>query len=291
VYWSVFGARRAVETIRETVRLVETHRGDAERLRKAGLATRDDVLGVDVRLSEARLRLAVAEHRAELAEANLVDLTGLPSGTSISLTDTLLVEERVLPSLDTLQVIAVQQRPELRALDLRVKALEFRSNASRGERYPTVALGAEYAYARPNQRIFPAADRWEDSWMVGIGVEWTVWNWGATNARVNRANAETRRAVEQRRGATDRIRLGVLGAYLDVTETDRRLELATITVVQAREHEQSLRNRFRAGDVASTQVLDAEVALEQARQTHTQALVDREIAWARLERMVGRSVR
>ena len=290
-YWAVFGTRRAVETIRETVRLVEVHRADVERLRDAGLVTQNDVLGVDVRLSEARLRLAIAEHRAELAEATLADLTGLAPGTTISLLDTPSVATRVLPPVDTLHTAALRQRPEIQALDLRMEALNLRADVTRGERYPTVALGAEYAYARPNQRIFPAKDRWDDTWMVGVGVEWTVWNWGATSARVGKAKAEAQRIAEQRRGMIDAIRLGVLNAYLGVVEVDRRLSLADVTVTQARDHEQGLRERFRAGDATSTQVLDAEVALEQAKQTRIQALVDSEIAWARLERAVGGRLR
>lgn len=290
-YWAVFGARRAVETIRETVQLVEVHYKDVEQLREAGLMTQNDVLGVEVRLSEARLRLAVAEHRAKLAAATLADLVALPTGTTIALVDTPSTNTQVLPPVDTLQTVALRQRPEIQALDQRVNATNLRVDVARGERYPTVALGAEYTYARPNQRIFPAKDRWDDTWMVGVGMEWTVWNWGGTNARVGKAKAEARRITEQRRGMIDGIRLGVLSTYLGVVEVDRRLSLADVTVTQAREHEQGLRERFRAGDATSTQVLDAEVALEQARQTRTQALVDREIAWARLERAVGGPLR
>ena len=44
-------------------------------------------------------------------------------------------------------------------------------------------------YARPNPRIFPRADVWEDSWDASINVSWTFWDGGRRRAEQAEAAA------------------------------------------------------------------------------------------------------
>ena len=46
------------------------------------------------------------------------------------------------------------------------------------ERPTKLADGGGYDYARPNPRIFPRAERWEDSWDASVNLSWTLWDGG-----------------------------------------------------------------------------------------------------------------
>jgi outer membrane protein TolC len=68
---------------------------------------------------------------------------------------------------------------------------------------PTVAVGAGLDYARPNPRIFPRADEWNESWDVSVHVAWSFWDGGRTKARMEEV-AAGQRALEQRLAEFDR---------------------------------------------------------------------------------------
>ena len=287
-YWRTYSAREAAETIRNSVHLIEAYRRDVERRRDAGVSTQDDVLEVDVRLSEARLRLVEAEHAADVAEATLANVVGRPLGTRFELRDHPDESDRPTPSLDSLVHDALAHRAELAATEKRIDALRIVAEAARGENLPNVSLAAAYDFSRPNQRIFPTKDRWEDTWRVGVGAEWTVWNWGATRHRIAGARASERSATENARRLREGIELEVMRTRLAILRAKSRLDLATTVVTQTTEHERSLRERYAVGTATTTQVLDAETTLERARRELSLARADRELAWASLERAVGK---
>ncbi|MFA6109373.1 MAG: TolC family protein [Candidatus Latescibacterota bacterium] len=290
-YWGLYQARVARQTIAESVRLVEAHRADADRLQAAGLLIPDEVLEVEVRLSEARLRLVEAEHRAELAEAALALAVSLPLQVRLALSDTPTVVIAPLPPLAELQARARAARPELLGLRELLTGARLQAAVARGERLPAAQVRAEYETANPNSRFFPPENRWRDSWSVGLGVTWTAWDWGLVSERVRRAEAEARQVEEREREASEGVDLELLRYRLDAEAAVRRLEVAEVGVRQAALRAGILRARFAAGTVTGTQVLDAEVALERARLERVGALVDQRLAWAGLERAVGGGLR
>lgn len=290
-YWGLYQARAARQTIAESVRLVEAHRADAGRLQDAGLLTSDEVLEVEVRLSEARLRLVEAEHGAELAEAALARAVSLPLQVHLALSDTPAVVTAATPALTELQARAKAARPELLGLRELLAGARLQTAVARGERLPAAQVRAEYEVADPNSRFFPTENRWRDTWSVGLGVTWTAWDWGLVSERVRRAEAEARRVEEREREAGEGIDLEVLRYRLDAETAARRIEVAEVGVRQAAARAGILRVRFAAGTTTSTQVLDAEVALERARLERLQALIDQRLSWAELERAVGGGLR
>ena len=71
-------------------------------------------------------------------------------------------------------------------------AAEARADAAGAGRRPQIGLGAGYDYARPNPRIFPRAEEWQDSWDVSVTVAWALWDGGRTRAERAEAADEHR---------------------------------------------------------------------------------------------------
>lgn len=289
-YWQTCGARAAARAVAESVGLMGAYLRDVENQRAAGLADDDDVLAVAVRLGEARLRLLQAEHGARVAQASLSSLLSLPLETEIALADSARVADREPAPLDSLLRLARQRRPELAAAEGRRRAAGYQTAVAAGARLPSLSLRGDYALARPNLRYFPPADDWHGTWQVGVGVQWTAWDWRATAWRVQRAEAEQRAVAARQRLEADRIDLEVMAARLAVVEAESRADLAAAVLRRAAEHERHLRERFRAGTATTAQVLDAEVALEGARRDGERAAADWMLAWSQLERAAGEPV-
>jgi len=81
--------------------------------------------------------------------------------------------------------------------------------------------------------------------------------------------------------------LEVTQSFLNLHQAKERTLVADQGVKQAEENYRVTNKRFREGLVQTSDLLDAEVALLQARTNYTQARVDFELADARLQKAIG----
>jgi outer membrane protein TolC len=88
----------------------------------------------------------------------------------------------------------------------------------------------------------------------------------------------------------DGITLEVTQNYLTFNQAKQRIRLSELGVEQARENYRVTAEKFRAGLTTNSELLDAEVALLQSKLQLTQALVDYELAEARLEKAIGETL-
>ena len=287
VYWRLYSARAAERVISESVKLAEAHLEDVRRLHAAGMATADDILAVEVRLSEARLRQIQAENASELVRATLCNLLSVPVSTEIALVDSPSVVVPSVPDQDALVSAALANRPELRALAFRKQAMERGTAAVEGGKLPSVMFQTNYEVSNPNQRYFPTRDAWHATWSAGMGVTWTAWDWGIVGQQAARARAEERQVDERLNQLRDAITLQVVQARLAAIESNRRVAVAEEGVRSAEAYHRSMRARYSAGTATNTEVLDAQILLERARLDLVQARTDQRTAAANLAYVVG----
>jgi outer membrane protein TolC len=223
-----------------------------------------------------------------VAEADLRRVTGLDFDAAIELViDPDTIPEPLAPVPDLVRE-ARAKRTERQSLELRIQAMGDRGAASAAGQRPTVAVVGGADYARPNTRIFPRAATWNPSFDVGVSVAWNVWDGGRVHAEVAEVTAN-RRAAEQRLADFDRVlEFDIRQRRLDVEAARAAVEAATDGLASATEAHRVVTERFRAGLVTNTEVLDAQVALMQAHLDRTRATTAVHLARARLERALGR---
>ena len=85
----------------------------------------------------------------------------------------------------------------------------------------------------------------------------------------------------------DGITLDLTQAYLNLQQAQERIDVAGQGVKQAEENHRVTSKRFNAGLASTSDLLDAEVALLQAKTNQTNALVDFQLAQARIEKAIG----
>jgi outer membrane protein TolC len=81
--------------------------------------------------------------------------------------------------------------------------------------------------------------------------------------------------------------LEVTQSYLSFKQAKENIQLSRLSVEQADENLRVTQQKFKAGLTTNSEMLDAEVAQLQAKLQLTQALVDYELAQAKLEKAVG----
>ncbi len=290
-YWNLYKAIEFKKVIDENVEQVKSHVNDVTNLMNQGMATRNDLLRVQVQLSSAELTQIDAENNVHLATIALNNVIGQPLTTVVEPVSVPDSSHQSLQNgfgdINKLTELAIQSRPELKGMQFRVQASEAAVTLAKSGWYPQVYLTGNYYYARPNQRIFPTLDQFRDTWDLGISLSWDVWNWGTTVHQTDQAQAllsQTQDALGQLR---DAVALEVTQNYLNAGQAKERIGVSEQAVHQAEENYRVTNEKFKLGLVLNSDMLDAEASLLQAKWNHIQALVDYELATARLQKSIG----
>jgi outer membrane protein TolC len=191
-------------------------------------------------------------------------------------------------AVDPLVAEAKASRQERRALEQRVGAADQLRAAAAAARRPSIAITGGVDYAKPNPRIFPRADRWDDSWDAGFTMRWSIWDGGRIAANVAQA-ASGAEAARQRLAEFDTVLpVEVRQRALDVESGRAAVAAADEAVRAASEARRVVGERYNAGVIPQIEVLDAEFALLQAVLDRTRALANLRLSELRLTRAVGR---
>jgi outer membrane protein len=287
-YWSLVTARESVRVLQESMRAYDAHLADARNRERFGMAARNEVLAVQVERDRVELDRLRAEAGADLAQANLQRLLDLPPSARVEPSEPLEASRVPPPDVEALVAEAQAGRAERKALAARAAAAEAVTGAERGARLPQVALTGGYTYANPNRDIVPPTADWKDTWDVGVGLSWSVFDGGRRSANEARARAQADAVREQLRELDRGVRLEVTQRALELRTADARLVVAGRSVESAAESRRVAGDRYREGVIPSSELLDAEVAHERAALARTEALAALRLAAAGLDRAVGR---
>ncbi|MBK7257680.1 MAG: TolC family protein [Ignavibacteriae bacterium] len=286
-YWNLFRAREAKAFVDTNVAQVKAHLTDAENLQRQGMITTNDLMKVQVQLSDAQVRAIDADNMVRMALYGLNNTLGLPLQTEITLASTMQRHDRTYASIDTLVERAMNNRPELAAMQARVRASEAGVTAARGGWWPQLALVGNYNYLNPNQRYFPLKKEFKDSWDVSVSLSFDIWNWLQTANQSAQATAQLSQAREGLAMMGDGVMLEVTQNYLGIQKARERATVSEKGVAQAEENYRITKGKFVQGMAANSELLDAEVALLQSRLNLVQSKVDYELAVAGLTRAIG----
>ena len=287
-YWGLFKVTKVKSVVDENIDLIKAHLSDVKNFYENGISTKNDVLKVQVQLAEAQLRQIDADNGVKLARSSLNNVIGLPLSTETAVQADVVLEENNTPDLDQLIQEAMENRPELKAMDFRMKAGESGVTMAESGWYPQIYLAGDYYYARPNQRIFPAEDKFNGTWDVSVGLSWDIWNWLATSDQTEQAEAQLEQVKDGYKSLKDGISLEVTQYYLNLLKAKEKVLASEQSVHQAEENYRVTNETFKNGLALNSDLLDAEFALLQAKTNYIQALADYELAKAGLEKSIGK---
>jgi outer membrane protein TolC len=286
-YWTLFQAIEAKGFVDDNVSQVKVHVTDAENLMKQGLLTKNDLMKVQVQLSDALVRQIDAENNVQLAMYALNNTLGLPLQTEIMLASTIQVNDRSWDTVDSLIKRAMEKRPEVLGMSARVKAGEAGLASARGSWWPQIYLVGNYSYLNPNQRYFPVTDEFKGTWDVSVSLSYDIWNWWQTGYQTSEAQAQLAQAQEGLSMVEDGVTLEVTQCFLSIEKSKERKAVSEQGVAQAEENYRIMTGKFKQGLAANSDLRDAEVELLQAKLNLTQSLVNYELAIAQLTKAIG----
>lgn len=286
-YWNVYEAMQAEKVMQENLSRTESHYEQAKDLMNQGMLTQSDVLSAKVQVSNSRLSLLDSQNSVKLAVVSLNNVLGVPLDTQYEITSKPQTGDTTLPNIRQLLRTAVKDRPELRSLNLKAKAAGAMVSAAWGAYLPQVSVVGDFYYQRPNQRIQPPVDVFNSTWDAGVVISVPIWNWGGTQDKIDEAQAQREQANLAEKQMADAVYLQVTQSYLNFKQARDKIAVAGETVKDAEESYRISDQKFKVGLVTNTDLMDAEMALLQAKLNYTQALTGLELARINLEKATG----
>jgi outer membrane protein len=285
-YAGLLRAQKGAEIARSAREQIAAHLRDVETMVAQGLARQDERLRVEVKASEADLALLQAENGVALASAVLENLLAIPLPEG-ELFAEMGAGRRAPGDLENSLQVAAAHRPELASLAEAKHAAEAGRKIARGGRLPSLAGFASYGYGKPGLNFI--GDAWMDYWLVGVGAEWNLWNWGKSAAKIEQAELRLQGLAESERLLREGIALDVKQAHLRLTESAKRLEVAGRMAEQAQASFAVTQRQYLQGQASNTDYFDAQSELTRARLLQAEAEIESALARANWRRAVGLS--
>ena len=282
-YYTLIMNRNLVEVAQQAVKDYQGHVTNVEAQYNVGLVASSDVLAAKTNLADSETSLVKAQNSANLSEASLNQVIAYPAQTSITTAEHDLQYKPYNVTLEQAKAYAMLHRSVLVKSALDVKSAEEAVKSAKAGYLPTVSVSAGRGYADPDG-YFGTSTK---SWNVGASASWSLWDGGATQNAIKKANAQLEQAKEANLATVDAVLLAVQKAYLNLRSAEQTIQSTQTAVAQGQESFRIATLRYRAGVGTNLDVLDAETKLTTARNNYVQALYNYNISIAALEQLTG----
>lgn len=282
-YIAVLRAERALDAIESNVAALEAHARNVNDMFEVGQVPRNDYLAAAVSLADAQQRELVARHALEVARAAYNRRLGRPLTAAVMLDPTLPSAASAIDGTapEALTELALGQRRELAAASAAAEALSAQSESARAATRPQLFLTGAYT-ALDNEFLN------EDAyWTVGVGIQWSFFDSGRTRHAAAALSREAAALTQERADLETLIALQIREARLGLDAARERIRVSEQAVAQAEENLRVASDRYRNGEGANTEVLDAEALRTLSRSNYDNAIYDAAYAEFALARAVG----
>ena len=285
-YFNILKADKIREVALRSVEQLEAGVKVSKAFYDVGIIPKNSLLQTQVELAQAKQDLTSAEVALDVAKAMFNTLLRRDVRTEVEVEDILEYRPMGLPFEECLGR-ARKNRPELREAELNVKKAQKEVHLARSEYFPNVGLSFNYERVGDDPGVSGSKFEDEDNWNFNAYARWTFWQWGKKRQLVREKQTKLVQAEDAQVQVEDGISLEVKDAYLRLGEARDKIGVAEVAVEQAEENFRINAERFKEQVATTTDVLDAQTLLTQAKSNYFNALSDYNIALARLDRAMG----
>jgi outer membrane protein len=285
-YFNILKADKAAGVVKSAVDSLESHLSVARNFYDVGMIPINDVLKAEVELANAKHDLIKAQNDARLARMAFNVYLSKSVDEAVEVED-ILVFTPESPDYQQSLEKAMNARPEIKSLDISDEQIDRQVTIAKSKYYPEVGASYSYTKAGDTPGVSGSNFQLDHQWQVGVALTWTFWDWNKTRNTVRQNETMKSELSKTRKSVEDGIKLEVKKALLDLREAEEKIPTAKKAVEQAEENLRVSEERYKAQVTTSTEVLDAQTLLSQARMNYYNALYDHNLAKAGLLRAVG----
>ncbi len=289
-YWQVVSLKAKQRLAESFVNLLDSLNHNVHVMFDEGVATRSDVLSVDVKLNAAQIDLVKVNNGLVLSRMALAQVCGLPVDTQFTLADednqVVIPAQGVEPAGGYDMQEVYDRRPDLRALGEAVEAAHQQSKVALSSMLPTVAIVGSYEVSNPN--LYDGfKKRFKGAFSVGAMVSIPLWHWGGNYNSYRAAKSDEIIRKLELEDARELVALQVSQASYKTQEAYKTYRMTDTNLAKADENLRTATLAFREGVATADNVMEAQTAWLKAHSEQIDALIDVQLCQVYLSKALG----
>lgn len=287
-YWMVVSLKAKQKLAVSYVNLLDTLQHNVQLMVNEGVATRSDLLSVDVKLNSAQVDLVKVENGLSLARMALAQVCGLPVNTVFTLADEDIEEASVTADIAKSYNMneVYSRRPDLRALAIGVDIAGQQKKLAMSDMLPKVAVIGAYSFSNPNM-FNGFAKRFNGAFSVGATVSIPLWHWGGNYNKYRAAKSEETIMKLRLSDARDMVDLQVSQASHKSQEAYRTYDMTNTNLAKADDNLRTANLAFKEGVATTDNVMEAQTAWLKAHSEQIDAMIDVQLCNTYLSKALG----
>lgn len=286
-YWLVVSLVAKQRLAQSFVNLVDTFHYNVNAMVEEGVATRAELLNVDVKLNEARILLNKVDNGVALSRMALAQACGLPADTEMTLADE---EEtrmtQVSPDYAATMEEVYSRRQDLEAIRKGIHMLEGQEKLAMSTMLPKLALVGAYSFSTPN--LIDGFNRHlKGGFSVGAALTIPIWHWGGNYNTYRAAKSATNAQRIMLQDLEDKVTLQVRQARFKYSEALKTYDMAKSNMRAAEENLRCAREGFKEGVLTVNDVILAQTGWLQAHSEKIDAAIGVRLCDVYLSKVLG----
>ncbi|MDR3205364.1 MAG: TolC family protein [Deltaproteobacteria bacterium] len=288
-YYSILATEKALAVAKQSVVNLSSHLNVAKNFFDVGMVPRNQVLEAEVELAKAQLEETTQARNLEVNKSRLNILLRRAVNYPIKVKDALNHPKFPL-SLDYCMEVSLRDNPEVRLGRNQVESGAKNIDLARSELYPQVTVNYQNSSSGSTPRAHGGLAGDSSQWAIGAVASFNFWEWGRSKAGVEISKVKLNQAINTLTSLMDNTKLEVTTNFQNLVSASRNIVVASKAVESAAEDLRMVTERYQEQVATNTEVLDAQTRYSQAQYDYFQALYNYNLAWASLERTMGRKV-
>lgn len=264
-YWRLVTLNAARHTLEKALQTLDTLDLQVQAAVDAGIATRNDLLKVQLKRNTYRADMVDLENGIDLFGRLLGQYIGLPEGVRpvpvVAVPDSM----PLLPdAVYMLPADALPQTADYQLLNKNIEAKKLEKRMEVGKNLPTVALGAGWFYHDVLRQ-----DHNFGTVMVAVNIPLSGW-WGGSHA-IRKKEIAVQVAQNEFSDLSQKLEIEMSDKWNNLTSAHRKMAIAREAIGQSEENLRLNRAYYDAGMCTVTDMLEAEALTRQAEDDFTAA--------------------
>lgn len=254
--------------------VVEEFRRQMSNAVEAGVSNKNELLKVEVKLNDAKLKQQRALNGVRLAKMNLCYTIGAPLTTfEIKLTDVSDLEMQVDPNnLD------ISNRPEYALLKEQITARQLEEKITQSEFLPSLTAVASYGYLNGGSLNDNALIN-GDSFLGGLSLNVPIFHWGEGRKKRSAAKLKSKIAESDFQDVSQKMTLELMQSINAFEESIMEVSLSSHALMSAEENMRISQNQFDQGMETTANLLEAQAIWQSSMATLVEARASQRVQY------------
>lgn len=286
-YWTVVSLKSKQKLADSFVTLVDTLCYSVNAMLEEGVATRSDLLMVEVKLNEAKIMRTKLNNGLTLARMALAQVCGLPVQSEMILADEDFKSGlTAMPDPVYNMQDVYSRRQDLEVIRQGISVLSQREKIAMGQMLPKIAIVGAYEFSNPNLNN-GFSKSFGGGFSVGATVAIPIWHWGGNYNHYRATKSATNAQRLMLEDLEEKVELQVKQAKFSFQEAFKTYEMTKANMSSAEENLRSAQIGFHEGVMTTNDMIAAQTAWLQANSEKIDAEIGIHLCEVYLDKVIG----